>query len=60
MSARPKSKDTKNNQYRIRMTDEELEKLEYCSEVTGLTKADVIRKGIDNVFKQLKTKEKEQ
>lgn len=56
MAARPKGNDTKNNQYRLRMTDEELEKLEYCSKVTGLTKADVIRKGIDKVYNELITK----
>jgi predicted DNA-binding protein len=56
MAARPKGNDTKKNQYRIRMTDEELEKLEYCSKVTGLTKADVIRKGIDKVYNELISK----
>lgn len=56
MAARPKGKDTKNNQYRLRMTDEELEKLEYCSKLTGLTKADVIRKGIDKVYNELISK----
>jgi predicted DNA-binding protein len=58
MAARPKGKDTKNNQYRLRMTDEELEKLEYCSKLTGLTKADVIRKGIDKVYDEVVLKEK--
>jgi predicted DNA-binding protein len=56
MAARPKGNDTKNNQYRLRMTDEELEKLEYCSKLTGLTKADVIRKGIDKVYNELISK----
>lgn len=58
MAARPKGKDTKNNQYRLRMTDRELEKLEYCSKLTGLTKADVIRKGIDKVYDEVVLKEK--
>lgn len=43
----------KNNNYRIRMTDEELEKLEICCERTGLSKADVIRKGIDLVYREI-------
>ena len=40
----------KTNNYRIRMTDEELRKLEFCCERTGLSKADVIRLGIDKVY----------
>nr|DAJ58128.1 MAG TPA: NikA, BACTERIAL CONJUGATION, RELAXASE, DNA [Caudoviricetes sp.] len=40
----------KTNNYRIRMTDEELRKLELCCERTGLSKADVIRLGIDKVY----------
>lgn len=51
MSPRPKNEITKNNQYRLRMTNEELQKLEYCCELTGLKKADVIREGIDMVYK---------
>lgn len=43
----------KTNNYRIRMTDEELKKLEMCCEKTGLSKADVIRKGITLVYKEV-------
>lgn len=42
------------NNYRIRMTDEELKKMEICCEKTGLSKADVIRKGIDLVYQEIK------
>lgn len=52
MSPRPKLEITKSNQYRIRMTDEELSKLEECCELTGLNKADVIREGIKLVYEQ--------
>ena len=48
---RPYTADSpKTNNYRIRMTDEELRKLELCCERTGLSKADVIRLGIYKVF----------
>lgn len=47
---RPPSKDPKRNDTRIRLTDSEAEKLEYCSRKTGMTKADVIRRGIDMVY----------
>lgn len=47
---RPPSKDPKRNNTRIRLTDSENEKLEYCAQKTGMTKADVIRKGIGMVY----------
>lgn len=53
---RPPSKDPKRNNTRIRLTDREAEKLEFCSEKTGLTKADVIRKGIDLVYAEVTKK----
>jgi len=49
--------DPKVNQARIRLSDEEAKKLEYCAKVLGLTKAEVIRQGIDEMYqKALKQK----
>lgn len=59
MVARPKSETPKHNQYRLRMTDEELEMLEQCCERTGMTKAEVIRRGIELVYKERDTQEAE-
>lgn len=42
---------------RVRMSEEDIERLEFCCKKTGLTKADVIRLGIKEVYE--KTKEKE-
>nr|DAG36655.1 MAG TPA: hypothetical protein [Caudoviricetes sp.] len=53
---RPPSKDPKNNNTRIRLTDGEVQKLEYCSQQLGMTKADVIRKGIDMIYSELTEK----
>ena len=53
---RTPSKDPKINNTRIRLTDGEVEKLEFCSKQTGMTKADVIRKGIDMVYSELTKK----
>lgn len=53
---RPPSKDPKKNDTRIRLTDSEAQKLDYCSKVTGMTKADVIRKGIDMVYAEVTKK----
>lgn len=50
------TENPKTNNYRIRMTDEELLKLEKCCEQTGLSKADVIRLGIDKVYMELENK----
>lgn len=38
------------------MTDEELLKLEKCADNIGLSKADVIRLGIDKVYAELENK----
>lgn len=46
--------EPKNNQQRIRMSDKDIEILEYCCEKTGMTKADVIRTGIKMVYDGLK------
>ncbi len=54
MSPRPKLEITKDNQYRVRLTDDELIKLEECCELTGMKKADVIREGIDLVYEKAK------
>lgn len=42
------------NQYRIRLTDSELEILNKCCILTGLNKADVIRLGIQKVYEENK------
>ena len=44
----PKRHDT-----RIRMSDDDLNMLEYCCKVTGKTKADIIREGIRKVYEEL-------
>jgi len=56
-TGRPASGDPKRHETRIRMTDSDIEKLNYCSRVTGKTKADIIRDGIDKTYNELKQKE---
>lgn len=43
----------KTNNTRIRMTDEEVKKLNYCCEKTGMSKSDVIRMGIQLVYENI-------
>lgn len=52
-TGRPPKPDSKENQYRLRMSDEELDKLNFCCQKTSLSKAEVIRKGIDMVYKEI-------
>ena len=49
---RPKE-DPRRNQYRIWLTDEEVEKLEFCNQTTRKSKADIIREGIEIVYSKL-------
>lgn len=44
----------KKHETRIRMSDEDIEILKICSEKTGLTKAEIIRKGIREVYNKIK------
>lgn len=55
-TGRPKSENPKKNDTRIRMTDDEVKMLDYCSEKLGVTKTEVVIKGINMVFSELKGK----
>lgn len=51
---------TENPKYdviKVRATKEDREKLLYCCEKTGMTQYEVVMKGIDKVYKELKEKE---
>lgn len=46
--------DPKNLNTRIRLSKNDVEKLDYCTEKLGLKKAEIIRMGIDKVYEELK------
>lgn len=46
--------DPKTHETRIRMSDEDVRLLEICCKKTGLSKADVIRRGIREVYEKVK------
>lgn len=48
--------DPKTHETRIRMSDKDIEKLEFCCKKTGMSKADVIRRGIELVYKEVSEK----
>lgn len=47
---RPPSDDPKTLNTRIRMSEEQIKMLEYCVNVLGVTKAEVIRRGIEEMY----------
>lgn len=46
--------DPKKHETRIRMSDEDVRILEVCCQKTGMTKAEVIRQGIREVYEKVK------
>lgn len=48
----PIGDSSKNRGYRIRMSNEELARLTFCSEVLQIPKAEVIRQGIGKMYEE--------
>ncbi len=48
------TKNPKNNQLRIRLSDSELDKLETCANILKLSKSDVIRLGVEKIYLEYK------
>lgn len=48
------TENPKKHETRIRMSDEDVEILEYCCKVTRRSRADIIREGIREVYFKLK------
>lgn len=46
--------DPKTLSTRIRLSEEDVQRLEYCAEKTGMTKSEIIRFGIKEVYEKLK------
>lgn len=58
-TGRPPSGNARQKKVETRMTDDELKKLDYCCEITKMTRSEVIRAGIDVIYANLdKLKEK--
>lgn len=53
MKGRP-TNDPKTLNTRIRLSQTDTEKLEYCCNKTGRKKSEIIREGIDKVYTELK------
>lgn len=46
--------DPKTLSTRVRLSESDLKRLEYCSQATGKSKAEIIRQGIEKVYDELK------
>ena len=53
-TGRPKTDNPKGVQVSARMDAETIEKLEYCMKALDLTKAEVLRRGVEEVFQSIK------
>lgn len=49
--------DPKTVSVRIRLSESDQMKLEYCSSTTGKTKAEIIREGIEKTYQELREQE---
>ena len=50
--------DPKTHQVRMRLSEKEKEKLEYCATETGKTQTEIIREGIDIIYKKISKEKK--
>jgi len=57
-TGRPPSDDPKILNTRIRLSEADNEKLNYCCKVLGLTKAAIIRAGIEKMYDEARQKDK--
>lgn len=48
------TEDPKKSRLELRLSDKDTEKLDFCCKVFGLTKAEVIRRGIEKVYQETK------
>lgn len=53
MRGRPKLSDSRNNQYRVRLNDEENRKLNYSSSVTGKPKSEIFRLALIDYYNKV-------
>lgn len=48
------TEDPKTLNTRIRLSEEDAQRLEYCAKITGMKKSEIIRQGIKEVYDRLK------
>lgn len=48
------TEDPKKSRLELRLSDSDTEKLDFCCKALGLTKAEVIRRGLEKVYQEAK------
>ena len=56
---RPTVDDKRDNQYRVRLNDEENQMLVYCSKATGKPKSQIFRKALEEYYQTVQLNEME-
>ena len=56
---RPTVDDKRDNQYRVRLNDEENQMLTYCSQMTGQPKSQIFRKALEEYYQTVQLNEME-
>ena len=46
--------EPKSNRESFRLSENDMEKIRFCMDKTGMSKTDIVRMGIDKVYKELK------
>lgn len=54
---RPRSDNPRQMRVETKMTVAELEKLDYCCKISGKSRSEAIREGIDTIYAKLKSHE---
>lgn len=57
MAGRPKKEDSRDNQYRVRLNDDENEMLAYVSQMTEKAKSEVFRQALTELYQKTKLAE---
>lgn len=50
------TQERKGHRESFRLSDNDMEKIQYCMDATGMSKTDIIRKGVDLVYKEITNK----
>lgn len=53
-TGRPPSEQPKTIRVETKMSEEDLEKLAFCCEVTGKIRSEIIREGVEEIYKKIK------
>ncbi len=56
---RPTTDPRGNNRMGVRLTESDVDKLEFCIKETGMTKTEIVRKGIEKFYNELLTHAKD-